>query len=274
MMMDYRRQENNYPKAFLATGLIMAALIALSYFLVFKAPPKQEDGTGGILVNYGTTDEGMGSDYMSTEEPAVAERPNHTKPTRVTPAPPTEQKAQADNSDKKIVTQNTEDAPEVTANDKKPSNNIATTPAKTTVTKPVINQNALYKGKTNNGTGEGDGTGNKPGNQGVATGSTLTPDYGQGGSGNGGSLQSMAQRNFIVKPSLSTDRAVQGTVIIDIIADKGGNIISAEIGRGTTVDNESVIQKCIDAVKRARINPLESAPDQQKGKVVFRFKIQ
>ena len=90
--MEYYQEENNYPKAFAATGVIMAALIALCYFIVFKNPPKQDEGTGGILVNYGTSPEGMGNDYMSTEEPSKAERPNHTKPTKVTPAPPTPQK--------------------------------------------------------------------------------------------------------------------------------------------------------------------------------------
>src|ERR1700710_1008940 len=113
--MEYR-EENNYPKAFVATGIILAVLIAACYFIVFQNPPKQEEGTGGILVNYGTVDEGKGSDYMSTEEPSVAEKANNTKPDKVTPAPPTEEKVQADNSDKNVVTQNTEDAPEVTAN--------------------------------------------------------------------------------------------------------------------------------------------------------------
>lgn len=270
--MDYRQEENNYPKAFLATGLILAAIMALSYFLVFKAPVKEQEGTGGILVNYGTVPEGMGDDYMSTEEPSVAENANHTKPDKVTPAPPTEQPSHTESSDKNILTQNNEDAPEVTANDKKPSQTVATTPTKAVESKPTINQNALYKGKTNNGTGEGDGTGNKPGNQGVPTGSTLTPDYGPGGSGTGGNLQEMANRNFSVKPSLSVDRNVDGVVVVEIIADKNGNITYAQAGRGTTVTIESVIQKCEDAARRARITASESAPDQQRGKIVFRFK--
>lgn len=271
--MNYHQEENNYPKAFLATGIILALLMALSYFLVFKTPPKEDEGTGGILVNYGTTPEGMGNDYMSTEEPSVAEKANHVKPTKVTQAPPTEQKPQEDNSDKKIVTQNTEDAPEVTANSKKPSSNVATTPTKSVVTKPTVNQNALYKGKSNGGTGEGDGTGNKPGNQGVPTGSTLTPDYGQGGNGTGGSsLQGINGRSFSVKPSLSIERSVDGVVVVDIIVDRNGNVTYAQAGRGTTVDNAAVIQKCEDAARRAHITSSEAAPDQQRAKIVFRFK--
>jgi len=112
------QQENNYPKAFLATGIIMAMLIAACYFIVFRNPPKQVDGIGGILVNYGTTDEGSGSDQLSTEEASAAEKANHAQPDKVTPAPPTEKPSPSEKSDQKVVTQNTEDAPVVDANSK------------------------------------------------------------------------------------------------------------------------------------------------------------
>src|SRR5476651_906995 len=127
--MNYE-EENNYPKAFLATGIILAVLMALCYFIVFRDPPPQDMGTGGILVNYGTTDAGMGKDNLSTEQPSVAEKANHTAPNKVTQAQPTEQKTQVDKSDQKIVTQNTEDAPEVAANSKKVSQAVATEPVK------------------------------------------------------------------------------------------------------------------------------------------------
>jgi len=274
--MDYRQQENNYPKAFLATGIILAVIIALSYFIVFHMPPKQEDGTGGILVNYGTTDEGMGNDYMSTEEPSVAEKANHTKPTKVTQAPPTEQKQTEEASDKKIVTQNTEDAPEVNSTDKKTtSQTVATQPVTKTPPKPTINQNALYKGKSNNGTGEGDGTGNKPGNQGKPTGSTLTNNYNGTGSGNGGNLTGMPQRNFVSKPSVSDPDHRSGKVVVDIRVDKNGNIIYVHAGgRGTTLFDPSLFSICEQAVKNARVNAMESAPDVEMGAVVFVFKAQ
>ena len=271
--MDYQQEENNYPKAFLATAIIMAVLIAMCYFIVFKNPPKQEDGTGGILVNYGTSDQGMGSDYMSTEEPSKAEKANHTKPDKVTPAPPTEQKTQVDNSDKKVVTQNAEDAPEVTANTKKPSQDIATQPTKA-VAKPKINPNAMYTGKKNNATGEGDGTGNTPGNQGKTTGTTLTNNYNGTGSGNGGNLTGMPQRNFISKPQVDDNSRRTGKVVVDIRVDKTGNVVYARAGaRGTTITDPGLLQKCEDAVMKSKLNPLENAPDTQQGTVVFVFKV-
>jgi len=271
--MEYR-EENNYPKAFIATGIIMAVLIAACYFIVFKNPPVEENGTGGILVNYGTVDEGMGDDYMSTEEPSVAEKANHTKPDKVTETKPTEEKPTPESSEKTVVTQNTEDAPEVAAPTKKPSQNVAPTPpVKTPPAKPTVNQNALYKGKASTGTGEGDGTGKTPGNQGKTTGTTLTNNYNGTGSGNGGSLN-MSQRNFVSRPSVSDDNRQSGKIVVDIRVDKDGNVTYARAGaRGTTISDAGLLQKCEDAVKNSKLNPLDNAPDQQQGTVVFVFKV-
>jgi hypothetical protein len=269
--MDHQQEENNYPKAFIATGIILAAIIALCYFIVFKQPALQEDGTGGILVNYGTVDEGMGDDYMSTEEPSVAEKANNAKPDKVTTAPPTEQ-VSADNSSQNVVTQNTEDAPEVTT-DKKPSQTVATQPTKAKA-QPTVNQNALYKGTPNKGTGEGDGDGNKPGNQGKETGTTLTNNYNGTGSGNGGNLSGMPQRSFVSRPKVSDEGRRVGKVVVDIRVDKNGNVVYARAGaKGTTITDSNLLEKCEDAVKSSKLNSLETAPDLQIGTVVFVFKV-
>jgi outer membrane biosynthesis protein TonB len=258
-------------------------IIALSYFIVFQVPPKQEDGTGGILVNYGTTDEGMGNDYMSTEEPSVAEKANHTKPTKVTKAPPTEQKQVEEASDKKIITQNTEDAPEVNSTSKKPTQTVATQPTTKAPPKPAINQNALYKGKSNNGTGYDTDDANilfqfgnfYLTNQGKPTGSTLTPNYNGTGSGNGGNLRGMPQRNFVTKPSVSDPDHRSGKVVVDVRVDKNGNFVYVHAGgRGTTLFDPSLFALCEQAVRNARVNALDTAPDVEMGAVVFVFKAQ
>ncbi|PJJ84584.1 outer membrane biosynthesis protein TonB [Mucilaginibacter auburnensis] len=273
-MTGIEHEENNYPKAFLATGIIMAVLIAACYFIVFGTPPIPENGTGGILVNYGTVDEGMGSDYMSTDEPSVAENANNTKPDKVTDATPTPEKSQTETSDKSVVTQDNEDAPEVAANTKKPSNTVATTQPEKTPAKPTVNQNALYKGPTNNGVGQGDGNGSTPGNQGKPTGSTLTNNYDGTGSGNGGSL-TMAQRSFLSKPTVSYSGRQTGRVVVELRVDKNGKVIYVRAGaRGTTITDPSLLDKCEDAVRNSSLNALENAPDQQSGTVTFMFKAQ
>jgi len=243
----------------------------LCYFIVFVSPPKPIEGTGGIMVNYGTTDAGMGDDYTSTEQPSVAPKANHTAPNKVTPAPPTEQKTQVDNSDKKIVTQNNEDAPAVVSNSKKASNTVATE-AKKVVAKPTVNQNALYKGaKPSNGTGGGDGTTNTPGNQGNPNGSTLTNNYNGNGSGGGGLGFGRKWVSSPIKPEVHN---ISGKVVVDWVVDKSGNIVQVGIGRGTTIANDALIEKCLNAVKNARVSSDESAPENQLQHTTFIFKLQ
>jgi hypothetical protein len=253
--MNYTQEENNYPKALGATGIILLFIAALCYFIVFAPPALPEDGTGGILVNYGTTDEGMGSDYMNTEEPSMAEKANNTKPDKVTPTPPSEDKSEAESNDKDVVTQNNEDAPEVTPASKKPSTAVAKENTKETPN-PKVNTNALYKGKTNNATGEGDGTTGTPGNQGKTTGSTLTNNYNGTGSGN------------------DDDGRHTGRIVVELRVDKNGNVVYARAGaRGTTIVDAALLQKCENAVRNARLNSPDSAPELQTGTVVFSFKV-
>lgn len=263
--------DSNYPKAFLATGIIMAILIAICYFIVFKNPPVQEDGTGGILVNYGTTDQGSGKDNLSTEQPSVAEKANHTPPDKVTKAPPTTDKSQVENSDKHIITQNNEEAVAVTANAKKPSKEISAQVEKPK-SKPVVNQNALYKGKTNTGNGAGDGNTATPGNQGSVNGSTLSDNYGPGGSGGG--LHGMPQWSFVSPLNVTNNNRVPGTVVIDITVDPNGNVIEAHSDRKKTrMADLELIQKCENIVKNSKLTSSSQASGNQKGQVNFIFNV-
>ena len=266
--MDYR-EENNYPKAFAATGIILLLMAALCYFIVFQDPPVQIDGTGGILVNYGTTDKGMGKDFMSTEQPSVAEKANHEAPAKVTQAPPTEQKTQVDNSDQKVVTQESEDAPVVAANSKKTSKAVATEPVKPQK-KQVVNQNALYKGASSKGAGGGDGTTNTPGNQGSVNGSTLTNNYGDGGSGNG--LKG-TQWSFVVYPEIKNMSRTPGTVVVDVTIDANGNITEAHADRKTRMGDLDLINRTVEAVKNSRLTSPAQASGVQQSQVVIKFNV-
>jgi len=267
----YYEEENNYPKAFLATGIILAVMIALCYFIVFENPPLQDMGTGGILVNYGTTDEGMGKDVMSDEEPSVSSKANHTQPNKVTRAQPTQEKSKVDNSDKKVVTQNAEDAPEVAANSKKTSKSIATEPAKQ-VKKQVVNANALYKGPSKSGSGGGDGTTTTAGNQGSPNGSTLSNNYGPGGSGGG--LHGMPNWSFVNPLNVTNTNRMPGVVVIDITVDPNGNVIQASYDkRKSRMADLNLIDKCIETVKNSKLSASSPASGNSRGTVNFIFNV-
>jgi len=264
--MEYR--ESNYPKAFAATTVIVAILFALCYLLTIGMPMKQPDGTGGILVNYGTTDEGSGDDITSMEEPSQSQKTSHNRPDKATPIPT--EKSESESSDKKIVTQNTEDAPVVNANDKKASNTVSTEQKK--APEHVIDQRALYKGaKPTTGTGAGDGTSNKIGNQGSTNGSTLSSNYGPGGSGNG--LSMPGHWGFVTPPDVTNTHRVQGVVVIDFIVDPDGNVLQAFSNRQQTRASLDLVQSCIDAIKRTKFHSSTPVTGNTPGQYRWVFKV-
>lgn len=269
--MQYQ-EENNYPKALGFSTGVFILMLAIAWFLRFGMPfTPEEVGTGGLVVNYGTVDEGMGDDYMSVDEPSVSPTANNALPDNVettpseTPSSPT--------SDKAVVTQDAEDAPQVSAS-KKPSVAAPATTKETKESKPQVNQNALYKGKKNDGTGKGDGTGSTPGNQGSKEGDPLSNNYGEGGSGFGGVNLDLKSRRFVSLPRIQDDGQQSGKVAVEIRVDKTGEVVFARAGvKGSTILDRSLLDKCERAVLGARLNQLESAPDVQIGVVVFNFKV-
>lgn len=272
MQYGHQQQENNYPKALgIATG-VFAVLIALSYFYIISSQ-MQEFGTGGLLVNFGTAEEGMGDNYMSMEEPSVSENANNTRPDRVIPETTPTPVASQQSSDKTVVTQDLEDAPEVvTKETAKPSSTTPVITPEKKESKPTVNENALYKGKTNNGTGTGDGTGSVPGNQGSQQGSNMASNYGDGGSGNG--LIGLPNRSFTVRPTIEDNGRQSGKVAVEVTLDKYGNVTRARAGaKGTTLPDAVLWEKCEKAAMGSKFNSLNQGPDQMTGIIVFNFKV-
>ncbi|MFM6975478.1 MAG: energy transducer TonB [Sphingobacteriaceae bacterium] len=269
--MQYQ-EENNYPKAFAFSAILMAILLLISYFVIIGMPAQQEVGTGGIVVNYGTSENGLGDDFMSIDEPSVDPNANGAMPDNVSKT--ASKDPSAESSNKTVVTQDAEDAPSVSTKEK----NNTQTPATATdvkTSKPVVNQNALYTGKKNNGTGKGDGTTGTPGNQGSKNGDPLSPNYGEGGSGFGGVSLSLANRRFVSIPRIEDDGQSSGRIAVEIRVDKTGLVVYARAGaKGTTLSDINLWRKCEMAVNGARLNQLESAPDVQIGVVIFNFKVQ
>jgi len=268
----YQEEENNYPKAVLISTAIMLILFALSYFIILGNPMPQF-GTGGIIVNYGTSPEGMGDNYMSVDEPSMDPNANNALPDRVVPNETPQPVASQQSSDKSIVTQDMEDAPAVVTKTEKPSTTPTVTPEKP-VSKPTVNPNALYTGNKNNAAGTGDGTGTTPGNQGSPNGDPLAANYGEGGSGFGDASLSLENRRFVRSPQIEDNGQQSGRVAVEVRVDRDGNIISARAGvRGTTLSNQTLWDKCERAALSAQLNRLEKAPPSQTGVIIFNFKL-
>ncbi len=266
-----REEENNYPKAFAISSGIFAAFLIISFFYVMNSAI--EFGTGGIIVNYGTSPEGMGDDFMSLEEPSMDPNANATRPDRVIPDEQPTPVASQQNNDQAVVTQDVEDAPAVVTKEKqKPTESTPTVTPEKKESKPQVNPNALYTGKKNNASGTGDGTGSTPGNQGSLQGNNMSPNYGEGGSGNG--LVGLPNRSFSVMPKIEDRGQLAGRIAVEITVDRNGNVTRARAGaKGTTLSDATLWEKCERAVRSARLNASDGGPELQTGIVVFNFKV-
>lgn len=260
-------------KAIISTSILHIVLFLLCYFFYIKVQiPLEEIETGGVVINYGTSETGMGNDYTSTDEPAIGEQISDEP--IVDPNRPNSPVNTSTSADKDVLTQNTEDAPVI--NDKNPTtsnnatNNSSTKP--TEPSKPTVDQRALFKGKKNNGTGGGDGTGTTPGNQGSPDGDPNSKSYTGGGSGGNGVALNLAGRKFISLPRIQDDGQTSGKITVDISVDKTGTIVTAKAGgRGTTISNANLWEKCEKAVLGCKLNAISSGPEIQGGSVIFTF---
>lgn len=266
------QEQSNYPKAFGIAGGIMGFLVLVSFFIMIGNSLPQF-GMGGIIVNYGTAEFGMGEDYMTVDEPSMHPDANEVIPDRVdreqTPAEtPSQQLAE-----RAVATQDMDDAPAVVASEPTKANATETTTEKED-SRPALNPNALYKGRQNAATGRGDGTSDVAGNQGSELGDPLAANYGEGGSGDGNMGLSVANRRWVVPPKIEDNGQQAGIVAVEVHVAPNGTVTYARAGvRGTTLPDKVLWEKCEAALRGARLNQLERAPSVQKAVVHIRFRL-
>ncbi len=266
------KEEKHSGKALFSSLAIHTLLLLGCYFFFIRVEiPVEEIETGGIVINYGTSDEGMGVDYTSMDEPAIGPVIS-TVPIEDPNRPNSSANATSSNAEQDVLTQDMEDAPEV--NDRTSSQNTSgSTSTESPAEKPPsVDQRAIFKGNRNSGTGGGDGTGNTPGNQGRPDGDPASTNY-TGGSGSGGGIAlNLSGRKFVSLPKIQDDGQTAGKITVDITVDKTGTIVTARAGgRGTTISNAALWSKCEKAVLGSKVNAIIEGPDIQAGSITFNF---
>lgn len=123
-----------------------------------------------------------------------------------------------------------------------------------------------------NGTGSGSrGNTEGQGTQGVPTGNASYGktsgvggwgEYDLGGRGVG--------RGGLVKPSYSAND--YGTVVVDIIVDPQGNVVSADVGRGTNTPSSTLKRDALNAARRTKFT-VTNKPGNQKGTITYKFNL-
>ena len=234
--------------------IVFHALAVLVLFLMAFKTPLPLPGEEGVEVDLGMMDQGMGN--LQPETPAI---PMAAQPQQET-----------SKSEEEIVAQNDDEAPAL----EKPKTTKPKQEQPTETPKPTVNQRALFKGSNNPQAGGSEGITGQPGDQGKPNGLAGIKQYDeQGGKGNGTGYD-LGGRGAKSLHRPSDDFTEEGVVVVDIWVDRAGKVTRAEVARkGTTLINNDMRQKAIQAALRSTFASDPNAPEEQHGTITYTFVI-
>lgn len=125
-----------------------------------------------------------------------------------------------------------------------------------------------------NATGS-EGDDNRAGDKGSPDGDPYaTSYYGSPGSGNGTGGYGLNGRSLVSSGKVPQECNEAGRVVVKIVVDKKGNVISAEPGmKGTTNNSPCLLEPAKKTAFKHKWNLDSNAPNQQVGFVVVNFKL-
>jgi hypothetical protein len=255
--------EDKKGRVWAITGtLVFHTLLILILFWVALRTPLPLPGEEGVEVNLGNSDNGMG-DIQPEEAAMLASSAAAPQPAK---------------ANDELITEANDENPALEKVNKKTNKQNTVTPTKPTpqpevVKQPVVNQNALFKGKSNKTTkGGSEGITGKPGDQGKPNGTPDGKGYdGQGGKGNGPSFSLEGRgAKSLPKPVYNSDD--QGFIVVTISVNKEGRVTRAVAGaRGTTISDQQLWKQAEKAAMRAMFTSNPDAAEVQKGSIKYTF---
>ena len=260
---------SNKTKGIIGSSLVHVILLVLLILFGFTTPLPLP-GEQGILINFGTDNEGMG-----LREP---------KKSNEQAAPPAQ--APVEEAEQAPITQDFEDAPSIEK--PKPKPKVKPKEEKKPIEKPKekekiveekpreVDGRTLFPGKKTDGDTSGEGDSSVKGNQGHIDGSVDSKNREGGiiGGGDGVSF-SLGDRGALSLPKPEYNIQESGIVVVEITVDKNGNVTNARGGvRGTTNNDTELIKAAEKAARLARFNVNKNAPAYQNGTITYVFKLE
>ena len=125
----------------------------------------------------------------------------------------------------------------------------------------------LYPGSS--GSEDGDQAGGNTGT-GSGTGSGNNTGPGHGSMGNGDWY--LAGRGIVTKPVIRDQLVDQGTVVVDIIVDRLGKVVRANVNVSkSNTSSQELWDKAVSAAYKAKFTAKANATVEQKGSLTFNF---
>lgn len=273
-----------------STTVVFHALIILALVFGMRSCQAEQSGGGGGDGGSGDYMElavaGLGNDVDGWGDAPTSPDATPATPTPTETAPETADLSQSESA---VTTSGNETPkPNQTQQQTRPTNTQTQQTQQTQQTSSQL-QNALNninKGGSGNTSGNGqqgnpDGqvNGRGPLNGGGSPGSGGGSGGGNGGgigNGNGkgiGSGFSLAGRSWRQQPSLNESFSDEGKVLVDIMVDKMGNVVSAVPNPGgSTTTSARLYELAVKAAKNAKFNVVETAGNQ-RGTITIVFKL-
>lgn len=239
-------------------GLLLLALLYLGFSTPLPLP-----GEEGVEVNLGFSDQGLGTSPSANVAQPASSPAQKADQGQVMSSPDPESVALADKGKNK--------------KDEKPVEEKKK-PEETKPSEPVVNTNALYKGKTNGNANASQGIAGGQGDQGKPNGNPNSNNYTGTGQGNSGVSFNLTGRGKVYLNEPPYNSQEQGRVVVEIIVDRQGNVIRAVAGKripdtniGTTVTDQGLWKVAREAALKSKFTPDPAAVEEQKGYITYNF---
>jgi TonB family protein len=264
---------------YIGSSIFCLLIVLLLFLTVIKTTVKS--GEEGILVSFGNVDMSAGTfePRSGTPQNQISTPPPVRQQTPQPEIPPVTQ-PRTQNNAAPVITQNTENTVAIeTARREREERERQEAAQRAQQAKEeeerrrieAINQQisgafgSSATGQNQSGTGTtGTGIQGDP-NSTTSAGSPTGTGYGEFNLG-GRTLGA----GGLPRPAYTAQ--VEGRIVLNITVDTNGNVIFAEIGRGTTIENTSMRSAAIEAARKAKFNRI-SGNNNQSGTITYRYRL-
>jgi TonB family protein len=262
--------------------IFCSLLFLLLYFTVIRTEVKA--GEEGILVQFGTVDSSTGTFLPNQGTPETeTELPIPTPPVQEPidkpPTPPVvQQKPQIKPNTQPFMTQNRDEAAAIEAAQQKQKEQDRLEAERKAAQAQAIEEQrrrdainrqvsgAFGTGTSNPNQSGTDEAGAKLQGNPQSNSSTGAPSGGGYGEFNLGGRT--LGPGGLPRPAYSVQE--EGRIVITITVNPKGNVILAEIGKGTTIDNDNMRKSALEAARKAKFSSI-GGTDNQSGTITYRY---
>ena len=287
-----QKRAANRTKARLATALwlVLLLLILILPMLTYQDPPP---GQEGILVNLGLPEQGQGDENAAPAESLEQEEELVEESSSSEPLPAEPQETEVPETepepvrDPEVIT--TEDPEEVRLKKeqeeerkRKQSEAEAKKRAEEEAKRKKAEEEARKKAEAEAtkkeigglfGSGDGKGETGKPGNQGDPEGDPNAEKLQGISTGSGVVGGGLGDRGVLSSPKLTDKSQKQGTVVIRVCVNEGGDVIEADFTqKGSTLSDNSLVQLAETNARKWKF--AKSSISKQCGTITYRFTLQ